>query len=448
MFQLFATGAKRLFTDTKRSLFIILSASALFSLVFLINLWFQGLQSTYLHLAAVTNDRVVISATTEDAMLAGALTPERQHSIAADIEAHGGHLIGAATYFGAYQSIVLPAHFLTDRILIDPSQAPDDAAPTLVSTFLGEQLLGHAASHDRSDLATKTDSYTQYRQALLGRTFTDISGAKYYIIGFAPSNFRVANLSFAQIDPLNQSPLNPALELISTPHTPSIVVDNDKSALWQKGTVTPAETNGRPADPNNRPAALLAYFDHADAAYQYLRNSHAAFFNLNLPDRTYAVEVVAGTSPEALYRLQILRLFVVVASAILLLIAAIIVILSSIRFVDRDRSNIALYYHLGATTRQVKCIYLGYFLTLMLTATLVAFLVATLIIAIFNLTHQDLLSAQALLGFALPAPRTIWWYGLSPELCLSIVIALLLAPLCTLINFKPLSIPAPSSQTP
>ena len=129
-------------------------------------------------------------------------------------------------------------------------------------------------------------------------------------------------------------------------------------------------------------------------------------------------------------------------------IAAIIVILSSIRFIDRDRSNIALYYHLGATTRQVKCIYLGYFLTLMLTATLVAFLVATLIIAIFNLTHQDLLSAQALLGFALPAPRTIWWYGLSPELCLSIVIALLLAPLCTLINFKPLSTSAPSPQSP
>ena len=441
MFQLFATGAKRLFTDTKRSLFVILSASALFSLVFLVNLWFQGLQSTYLHLAAVTNERFVISATTEDAMLAGALTSEQQHSITADIEAHSGHLIGAATYFGAYQSIVLPAHFLTDRILIDPSQAPDDAAPTLVSTFLGEQLLGHATSHDRSDLATKTDSYTQYRQALLGRTYTDISGAKYYIIGFAPSNFHVANLSFAQIDPLNQSPLNPALELISTPHTSSIVVDNGKSALWQKGTVTPA-------DPNNRPAALLAYFDHADAAYQYLLSSHAAFFNLNLPDRTYAVEVVAGTSPEALYRLQILRLFVVVASAILLLIAAIIVILSSIRFIDRDRSNVALYYHLGATTRQVKCIYLGYFLTLMLTATLVAFLVATLIIAIFNLTHQDLLSAQALLGFALPAPRTIWWYGLSPELYLSIVIALLLAPLCTLINFKPLSTSAPSSQTP
>ena len=441
MFQLFATGAKRLFTDTKRSLFIILSASALFSLVFLINLWFQGLQSTYLHLAAVTNDRVVISATTEDAMLAGALTSEQQRSITADIETHGGHLIGAATYFGAYQSIVLPAHFLTDRILIDPSQAPDDAAPTLVSTFLGEQLLGHAASHDRSDLATKTDSYTQYRQALLGRTYTDISGAKYYIIGFAPSNFHVANLSFAQIDPLNQSPLNPALELIITPHTPSIVIDNGKSALWQGAATTPA-------DPNNRPAALLAYFDHADAAYQYLLSSHAAFFNLNLPDRTYAVEVVAGTSPEALYRLQILRLFVIVASAVLLLIAAIIVILSSIRFIDRDRSNIALYYHLGATTRQVKCIYLGYFLTLMLTATLVAFLAATLIIAIFNLTHQDLLSAQALLGFALPAPRTIWWYGLSPELCLSIVIALLLAPLCTLINFKPLSTSAPSPQTP
>ena len=441
MFQLFATGAKRLFTDAKRSLFVILSASALFSLVFLINLWFQGLQSTYLHLAAVTNDRVVISATTEDAMLAGALTSEQQRSITADIETHGGHLIGAATYFGAYQSIVLPAHFLTDRILIDPSQAPDDAAPTLVSTFLGEQLLGHAASHDRSDLATKTDSYTQYRQALLGRTFTDISGAKYYIIGFAPSNFHVANLSFAQIDPLNQSPLNPALELIITPHTPSIVIDNGKSALWQGAATTPA-------DPNNRPAALLAYFDHADAAYQYLLSSHAAFFNLNLPDRTYAVEVVAGTSPEALYRLQILRLFVVVASAVLLLIAASIVILSSIRFIDRDRSNIALYYHLGATTRQVKRIYLGYFLALMLTATLVAFLVATLIIAIFNLTHQDLLSAQALLGFALPAPRTIWWYGLSPELCLSIVIALLLAPLCTLINFKPLSTSAPSPQSP
>lgn len=39
---------------------------------------------------------------------------------------------------------------------------------------------------------------------------------------------------------------------------------------------------------------------------------------------------------------------------------------TSVRLVDQDRRNIALYYSLGATSGQVRRIYLCYFLELMI----------------------------------------------------------------------------------
>ena len=69
--------------------------------------------------------------------------------------------------------------------------------------------------------------------------------------------------------------------------------------------------------------------------------------------------------PETEYIMCVMQLIINVISVVLGVIAMIVVVFTSIRLVDQDKQNIALYYSLGATARQVRIIYLCYFLELM-----------------------------------------------------------------------------------
>ena len=117
----------------------------------------------------------------------------------------------------------------------------------------------------------------------------------------------------------------------------------------------------------------------------------------------------------------------------------IVVVFTSIRLVDQDKQNIALYYSLGATARQVRIIYLCYFLELMVGAAVLAFGLASMIVLLFTGLNHDLLSIQAMLGFNQATYEPIWWYGVNITVFVIIIAMLLMAPLCVLINRKRLS---------
>lgn len=129
----------------KRSLMLMATMGITFGLALTINLWFRGMEKSYKELAtSVTDGRVVIEATNS---MAGMVVDEERTQItrqemASDIEAHGGKILGDAQKFGAFGSMVLPVDIVKNAIEIELSKAPTDAAPVLVSTFLGEQLLG------------------------------------------------------------------------------------------------------------------------------------------------------------------------------------------------------------------------------------------------------------------------------------------------------------------
>ncbi len=144
-------------------------------------------------------------------------------------------------------------------------------------------------------------------------------------------------------------------------------------------------------------------------------------------------------SPESAYILKIIKMVANIAYVVLGIIAAIVVIFTSIRLIDQDRHNIALHYSLGATTGQVRIIYLCYFLELMIGAAIFAFVFANIIVLSFSALNQEMLGIQAMLGFNQMIYESVWWYGMNLMTLMIFVAMLIMAPLCILVNRKRLS---------
>lgn len=422
----------------KRNLLIMAVMGIIFGLVLTINLWFQGMVNCYMELASRSTDgKVIIEATNSTA---GIVIDEEQpqatrQEMIADIEAYGGKILGEAEKFGAFGGIVLPEDIVKNAIEVDLAKVPTDAAPILVSTFLGEQLLGKSFPTESTSAIKKQKDYEEFRDSLIGKTFTDTRGAKYYVVGLSSGNFHVGNLSFKQLERTDNNLLNPMLELITTPNGQPIIVDNGKSKQWLRAEDIVSDVT-MPIDDND---TVVAFFDSSVEAYEYFRQSKGKFMNVDFPNRTYSVNTVLGVSPETQYIINMIRMVINIISIVLGIIAAVVVIFTSIRLVDQDKQNIALYYSLGATTEQARMVYLCYFLELMIGAAVLAFGLASAVVLAFSFLNQEFLGIQAELGFSLAAVEPVVWYGVNWDVIVIIVGMLMVAGACVLVNNKRLS---------
>lgn len=420
----------------KRNLMIMAVMGVIFGLIFAINLWLTGMEKTYVAQASrATDGQVIIAATnsTEGMIIDDTRPKTSRADMKADIEAHGGKVLEDAEKVGMFGAVVLPAELVKNAIEVDLDKTPADAAPVLITTFLGEQLLNKDFPNEYTSAINKQKDYENYREELIGKTFTDSYGAKYYVVGLASSNFHINNLSFKHLERGNSNLLNPILEMIPTPEGAPIVIDNGKSQLWQKGS------NVLEKDVSASNKTTIAVFDNSEKAYEYLKNGNGRFMSIDLPNRTYSVTVIAGMSPESAYILKIIKMVANIASVVLGIIAAIVVIFTSIRLIDQDRHNIALHYSLGATTRQVRIIYLCYFLELMIGAAIFAFVFANIIVLSFSALNKKMLGIQAMLGFNQMIYESVWWYGMNLMTLMIFVAMLIMAPLCILANRKAIS---------
>lgn len=391
------------------------------------NLWLAGMESSYKSLARrATDGKIIITAGDDMGGVMGSSVS--REAIIENITEHGGEVLEGAKRYGGFAATVVPAELVSERIEVDIEQAPDDAAPVLVSTFMGEQLLGKKYWTERASLTQNVEGYKKYREELIGKVFTDGYGTKYYVVGLAPGNYHVANMSFQQLEKSNDSLLNLPLEMVPMPGEMPIVIDNGKSGLWQKGDMG---VFGEIFDTTD---TVVAVFDGDEMAYEYLRNGKGRFMTVDLPNREYAVSVVAGMSPEVEYIFGVINSVAGVVSVALGLIAAAVVIFTSVRLVDQDKQIIRLYYNLGATPRQVWAIYLCYFLGLMGGALVLALGVATGIVVWFGVANQEILEIQGMLGFGLANEARIWWYGMNAATYATMGAMLGMAAVCVLVN--------------
>lgn len=430
-------STKHVRAQLKRNILAMMTMGVVFGLIFMINLWLLGVEQSYQQYASEkTSGKVVmiIDNTTDEnnvEELAAQPRMERDEMIK-EVETYGGTILGDVATYGAYGGVILPRAIVQEAIEVDIENAPADAAPTLVTTLLGEQLIGkNYAKRQVSNSATaKQQDYEEYRKSVIGKTFTDWHGTKYFVVGIASDNFYVSNLSFKQLERKNDDLLNFVLQNISATDGRPIIIDNGKSSSWQAGENI---TGGASGD------VLLAVFKNNEDAYRYFKYSKAKFFNIELNGRLYNTSVVAGMSPEETYLLRAMKMIANAASIVLAGIAIIIVIFMSIRLVDYDKKNLSLYYSIGATRQQIKLIYLCYFAELMFGALLFAFSVASLVVISYSGINQHLLGIQGELAFNLPETPMVIWYGLDGSTLIIMATMLLLSIVCVAVNRKRLN---------
>lgn len=416
---------------SRRSLMVVATMGMIFGLIFTMNLFLCGIRNSYMNLANdVAGNKVIIVATNNEvnAYNEGSTVEVDRADIVYDIEKYGGRVIGDTRRFGMFGTVIIPEELVKESIEINLDNAPRDAVPVLVNAFLGEQLLKNDLLTTFDDMNKKIISYEKYRSEILGRTFEDVSGAKYYVVGLVPGSYHVSNLSFRQIQANNDNLLNLLLERILVTSGVPTVIDNERDEEWQNEYISSETDFGI--------VSVVAVFDDNATAYEYFMNGNGVFPNISLADKTYSVTIMSGVSPEISFTFNWFETIANMVSIVLCVIASIVVIFTSVRLVDQDRQNVALYYSLGATPRQIKIIYLFYFLELMLGALVFAFTLASIVIIIFNLSEQELLSAQAMLSFNLPNRPHVVWYGMDMEAFIASLIMLVLPLLCVAVNSK------------
>ena len=442
----------------RRSYKLLVVMSAVFILIFTMNLLFTGFTNSYIKLAETgTDGKVIISAKEMNAINLG--KKYQKVGVAAikqDIESYGGKTIAGVRRVGAYGLPILDRELVSDLIEIELTHVPVDAIPILASTFLGEQLLGQqfkeseiGSNNSTLNYSSKLISkYHKFRERLLGHAFEDHYGTKYYVVGFVPDNYHLSNFSFYQFEHVDTSLLNPILENVATIVNSTIAIDNGKEQFWQVGKrfirvldqenldTSRIEVNSLQDSLNISDIPVFAVFDNQKDAYRYFSYGKGSFPATSFEDKEYSVDIVLGLSPDTTYLFQISQNILRITSVVLFVVAAAIIISTGTRLIIEDRTEISLMSTLGATKRQIKIFYLLYLVELIIGALVFAFLVSSVILWLFHLSRGEMINIQAILGFGLKDTPRIFWYGLNIDLLMLIFASLLLAPLVVLLNSK------------
>lgn len=216
---------------------VVAVMGVIFAVILVMNLWLQGMENAYVEFAErATDGRVVILASNS---MAGMVTDEETTAVSraemvADVEKYGGKVLGDVEMVGRYGAVVLPEDLVKGQIEVSMDKVPEGAMPVLVTDLMGEQLLGKEYGlSGLTGVEKELEEYEKYRADLIGKTFEDERGARYYVAGLAPENFQVGSMSFQALERTNDDILNPVLKMVATPAGRPIVIDDGGD--WQMG---------------------------------------------------------------------------------------------------------------------------------------------------------------------------------------------------------------------
>lgn len=414
----------------RRSYKLVVAMSILFCLIFTINLFFTGLRNSYIKFSqSKVGDQVIISATSPNSYTdLKKLEEVAKNEMVQDIEKFGGKILKNIRTVTRNNIPVLPKSSVQNLIEVDPSYAPKDAIPILTTTFFGELLLGQYDNKINKLTAVEyLSKYQDYREKVLGKTFETDNGAKFFVVGLLPGSYHLTNYSFYVLERnVDTTLLNELLDDIPLQGFEPIAVDNGDQDSWQTGQNVEYEM-------------VYAIFDNQKDAYRYLEQGKARFQRVIPDDRSYDAKVILGLSPEITYTFNFFQIIIRIISFILVIVATVVILSTNTRLIAQDEEEIALYRSLGATKSQLKIFYGIYFFILIVSALIFAYFIASLVLIFFHLFRGQLINIQAALAFSLKDVPQVFWYGVSSDILVIIVAALLLAPLSTLLNSRKFS---------
>lgn len=414
----------------RRSYKLVVAMSILFCLIFTINLFFTGLRNSYIKFSqSKVGDQVIISAISPNSYTdLKKLEEVAKIEMVQDIEKFGGKILKNIRTVTRNNIPVLPKSSVQNLIEVDPSNAPKDAIPILTTTSFGELLLGQYDNKiDKLTAVEYLSKYQDYREKVLGKTFETDNGAKFFVVGLLPGSYHLTNYSFYALERnVDTTLLNELLDDIPLQGFEPIAVDNGNQDSWQTGQNVEYEM-------------VYAIFDNQKDAYRYLEQGKARFQRVIPDDRSYDAKVILGLSPEITYTFNFFQIIIRIISFILFIVALVVILSTNTRLIAQDEEEIALYRSLGATKSQLKIFYGIYFFILIISALIFAYFIASFILILFHLIRGQLINIQAALAFSLKDVPQVFWYGVSTDILVIIVAALLLAPLSTLLNSRKFS---------
>lgn len=417
----------------RRSYKLVVAMSILFCLIFTINLFFTGLRNSYIKFSqSKVGGQVIISANNLSPYISLKETKETKEISSAemiqDIEKFGGKILKNIRAVTRNNIPVLSKSSVQNLIEVDPSNAPKDAIPILTTTSFGELLLGQYDNKINKLTAVEyLSKYQDYRDKVLGKTFETDNGAKFFVVGLLPGSYHLTNYSFYVLERnVDTTLLNELLDDIPLQGFEPIAVDNGNQDSWQTGQNVEYEM-------------VYAIFDNQKDAYRYLEQGKARFQRVIPDDRSYDAKVILGLSPEITYTFNFFQIIIRIVSFILFIVAIIVILSTNTRLIAQDEEEIVLYRSLGATKSQLKIFYGIYFFILIISALIFAYFIASFILILFHLIRGQLINIQAALAFSLKDVPQVFWYGVSTDILVIIVAALLLAPLSTLLNSRKFS---------
>lgn len=414
----------------RRSYKLVVAMSILFCLIFTINLFFTGLRDSYIKFSqSKVGGQVIISAISPNSYTdLKKLEEVAKTEMVQDIEKFGGKILKNIRALTRNNIPVLPKSSVQNLIEVDPSKAPKDAIPILTTTSFGESLLGQENNKINKLTAVEYISkYQDYQEKILGKTFENKDGAKFFVVGLLPGSYHLSNYSFYTLEKnVDTTLLNELLDDIPLQDFNPIAVDNGNQDSWQTGQNVEYEM-------------VYAIFDNQKDAYRYLEQGKARFQRVIPDDRSYDAKVILGLSPEITYTFNFFQIIIRIVSIILFIVAIIVILSTNTRLIAQDEEEIALYRSLGATKSQLKIFYGIYFFILIVSALIFAYFAASFILILFHLFRGQLINIQATLAFSLKDVPQVFWYGVSSDILVIIVAALLLAPLSTLLNSRKFS---------
>ena len=369
---------------------------------------------------AATAGRIIVAAEPDAYYGADA----SQAELATIIQHYGGNLIEdvalASTTDGAYP--ILPAALFSPDIQALADQAPTDTTPIVLPVSTAITWLQTAeTSANPSDVTSlpllSSTADASLAHSALGQVITSPSGQTYFLAGLIASSVGINNITFA--DPIMSYY---AQELIAP----------------RSATPVLLRTAGSAANlPTEASTALWAYFTSATDAYRFFTDPAVNCDQFDRQEQicpdTFRYAATAPLGFELSFRWSYQNLFSFHTGLALVLgvFALIITFITQLRLLGHNPRSIALYYSLGASTRQVRLIHLTHLILLDLLAGVSAILVGLLIALILNLINLGNLTELYTTLYGLPA-STVFLIGWSWSQLLLLVFLLPTAPLCIL----------------
>lgn len=431
----------------RRSFTVIAIVGLLFSIVLALCLIVQGIENTVLDTMLLpTNGSVLIMSTVDQNACDDVCDiPTEVATIQHNVQAYGGTIIPT-------QAVQTPdgSFYQLNTNVFPPSSANPDATPTsptdpdtipiAASLSAVASLAQLEAPGQDASIADKVQFVQAARDRTLHQVVTTPSGQKYYIAEILPSATYLTDLSLSRVDGNNGNILDLIFSQLSPGFSQNFLLASATAPTSNIGTNTQATSINTDVQ-----GTVFALFPNLDAAYAYYRDP-ANYCSVrdqilnHCGGRQYRyLTTSAIANPLGIYEcFQDIWPVITVVSVVLMVIAVIIALSTYSRLIGRDLKIISLYHAMGASRKQIRLVYITYFLMLSLAAVVFAMILGSVLALIMSLTNQASLQVVFMLALG-TADRFTILLGLNPLILyatLALLLTAILAVFCSNHSFR------------